>query len=92
MAAMTPPFLPSPIASLMLEDLRRAASYLDDLAARSPEVVPSKQTRISDAGTARAHAMRLWSASQAVERLVIGIEQMLTLERSRQAWTEDGTP
>jgi len=72
------PTLPNPIASLMLEDLRRAALYLDELADEpSPPV---------NAATAHAHAVRLWSASQAVERLVVAVEQLIVNERSRRVW------
>jgi len=72
------PTLPNPIASLMLEDLRRAALYLDELAdEHHPPVHPA---------TAHAHAVRLWAASQAVERLVIAVEQLIVNERSRRTW------
>jgi hypothetical protein len=70
--------LPNPIASLVLEDLRRAACYLDELADEPNPTV--------NAATAHGHAVRLWSASQAVERLVVAVEQLVVMERSRLAW------
>ena len=81
---VTPPLLPNPIAALMLEDLRRAAVYLEELGA-----APADWARANTA-TARAHATRLWSASQAVERLVIAVEQIVVLERSRRAYEGPG--
>jgi hypothetical protein len=76
---MTAPLLPNPIAALMLEDLRRAASYLDELAYALPP-----NTRAS--ATAHQHAVRLWAASQAVERLVVAVEQIIVNECSRRIW------
>jgi hypothetical protein len=67
--------LPHPIAELLLEDLRRAALYLDELGAG-----PAR-----DAATARNHATRLWAASQAVERLVVAVEGIVVQERARRA-------
>jgi hypothetical protein len=75
------PTLPNPIAALMLEDLRRAALYLDELADEPHPPV--------NAGTAHAHAVRLWAASQAVERLVVAVEQLIVAESSRRAWGGD---
>jgi len=70
--------LPNPIASLVLEDIRRAAVYLDELADEPHPPV--------NAATAHGHAVRLWSASQAVERIVIAVEQLIVNERSRRTW------
>jgi hypothetical protein len=72
------PTLPHPIASLMLEDLRRAAYYLDGLA-------DEPDARL-DAALAHAHAVRLWAVSQAMERLVVAVEQLIVNERSRRVW------
>ena len=68
--------LPDPIPSLVLEDLRQAAQYLEELA-----VAPD--TRVQAAILARRHAARLWSASQAVERLMAAVEPMVSRERQR---------
>jgi len=73
------PILPNPIASLMLDDLRRAAIYLEELS-------DADDTRPRDQAAARQHAIRLWAASQAVERLVVAVEQIVVSERSRMAW------
>jgi hypothetical protein len=77
---MAAPVLPNPIASLMLEDLRRAAVFLDELA--------DAPNAPSYASIAHAHAVRLWAASQAVERLAAAVEQIVIHERSRRAWNE----
>jgi hypothetical protein len=69
------PLIPNPIAALMLDDLRRAAAYLEEIG----EV--NKNGPI--AMEARNHAMRLWAASQVVERLIVGVEQLIIQERSR---------
>lgn len=66
---MTGPILPTPIPSLLLEDLREAAHYLEELGA-APE------TRPRDVHMARKHSLRLWSAAQAVERMLFAVEQL----------------
>lgn len=71
---MAAPLLPNPIASLMLEDLRLAADYLEQVGAGV----------MIDPATARRHALRLWSASQGVERLLVAVEQLLVQERARR--------
>lgn len=77
---VTPPVLPNPIAALMLEDLRGAAYYLEQLVGGVT----------MDAAVARRHALRLWSASQAVERLVVAVEQLIVQERSRRTYEGTG--
>jgi hypothetical protein len=68
--------LPShPIATLMLEDLRAAARYLDQLTDEPPP---------HDRHAAHIHAVRLWAAVDAVERLVIGIEALLVQEHAER--------
>jgi hypothetical protein len=79
MAPVTPPL--NPIASLMLDDLRRAAAFLDELAAEYTDA-----RRDQRSATAHAHAVRLWSATQAVERLTIAVENLIMVERSRHAY------
>jgi hypothetical protein len=76
---VTPPV--DPIASLMLDDLRRAASFLDELADEYADA--RRDQRSSDA---HAHAVRLWSATQVVERLTIAVEQIIRGEQSRRAY------
>ena len=78
---MTGPILPSPIPSMLLEDLREAAQYLDELG-------DAPDTRPRDIHMTHKHARRLWSAAQAVERLLFAVEQ-LRGERPRR--TGDGT-
>ena len=58
----------------MLDDLRRAAVYLEEL--------PDQD--------ARQRAIRLWSAAQAVERMMVAIEQVIVAERSRRTWDGNG--
>jgi hypothetical protein len=53
--------LPKQITPLVLEDLRQAAQYLEELA-------DAPNTLGRDALLARRYAAKLWSASQAVER------------------------
>jgi hypothetical protein len=62
-----------PIAKLLLEDLRGAASYLEELG----------DGPAATAAIAREHARRLWSASQAVERL---IEHLVLAAQARRAY------
>lgn len=71
--------LPNGIASFVLEDIRRAAFYLEELG--DAETAPPR-----DQAAARQHATRLWAASQAVERLVVAVEQLILTERSRASW------
>jgi len=81
---MTAP-LPNPIASLVLEDLRAAAMYLETLGD-----APNTVGRV--ALDARRHANRLWNASQAFERLVIAVEQLVVQDRSRRSYEGNGNP
>lgn len=71
--------LPNGIAPFVLEDLRRAALYLEELG-------DADTTNTRDQASARQHAVRLWAASQAVERLVVAVEQLILTERSRASW------
>ena len=68
-----------PIATAMLDDLRRAATYLEALS-----YAPGTET--DDATIARAHAVRLWAASQAVERLAIEVGHVIVQEHARRIW------
>jgi hypothetical protein len=67
--------IPNPIAALMLEDLRGAAAYLEEIGEVNANGPIARE--------ARAHAIRLWAASQVVERLIVGVEQLIIQERSR---------
>jgi hypothetical protein len=69
--------VPNPIAELMLEDLRRVALFLDELGA-APDVA-----RVHPA-TARAHATRLWSVTQGVERLLFAVQQLIIVQAGRR--------
>ena len=75
--------LPNPIASIVLQDVRRAALYLEELG-------DVDTTNTCEKAVARQHAVRLWAVSQAVERLVVAVEQMIVLDRSSRAWSEGG--
>jgi hypothetical protein len=66
---MTGPILPPPIPSFLLDDVREAAQYLEELG-EAPD------TRVRDIHMAHKHSRRLWSAAQAVERLLFAVEQM----------------
>jgi hypothetical protein len=76
------PLIANPIASLMLEDLQRAAAYLEEIGEVNANGPIARE--------ARGHAVRLWSASQVVERLILGVEQLIVQERSRRTYEESG--
>jgi hypothetical protein len=81
MASITDPTLLHPIARVMLDDLRRAAAYFDELGdVETPPLTPA---------LARDHARRLWAASQMVERLVVAVEQAIIQGELTRPWSGD---
>jgi hypothetical protein len=81
MAAITDPKLLHPIARVMLDDLRRAAAYFDELGdVETPPLTPA---------LARDHARRLWAASQMVERLVGIVELLVRQDALDRPWKGD---
>jgi hypothetical protein len=81
MASITDPALLHPVARVMLDDLRRAAAYFDELGdVETPPLTPA---------LARDHARRLWAASQMVERLVVAVEQAIIQGELRRPWSGD---